>query len=133
MLSLFKRVEEFVTESVFDDVPEFFHRVEFRTVGRQGNETDVWRYIGGGIALMEAGPVPDDHMGGIGITHGNMLKEDIAALQVYCRGVEELTPSSGNLQGPVDIPPLKARLHLHHNSLSFETPDPPGHRLEPVA
>jgi hypothetical protein len=40
-------------------------------VGRQGNETDVWRQIGGGIALMEAGPVP---------------------------GVEELAPSSGNLQ-----------------------------------
>jgi hypothetical protein len=64
---------------------------------------------------MEADPISDDHMGGIGVTHGNLFKEDIAAIQVDCRGVEELSPSSGSLQGPVDITPIKARLHIHHN------------------
>jgi hypothetical protein len=37
--------EEAVADAILDDVPELFHRVEFRAAGWQGEDADVLRQV----------------------------------------------------------------------------------------
>jgi hypothetical protein len=70
-----ERVEETVGEPFFTDfVPEVFHRIAFRAVGRQPDEADIWRYRQS-LSDMPSGPIHDQDDVFVGVATADLAEE----------------------------------------------------------
>ena len=112
---------EFVAAQVFPDV---FDRVEFRGVGRQGNEGDVVRH-GEAVGAVIAGPVEDQG----GMAFGRDLFGDLGEMQGHGLGIggghdERGGGAAFRADGAEQVGPLVAPVARRAWTASAPRPDP---------
>jgi len=87
-----------VADDVLQLVPPPFHRVEFRTVGRQRQQVDPRRQVRILRPRVKPGLIPDDHMFGRRITVGELLQGAPAEPQTDRRHEAQLRPALDHLR-----------------------------------
>lgn len=123
-----------VGDGGFEEAAEAFDGVEFRTVGRQGQEPEVFGQARVVDRQVEAGLVLDDHVQRLGIGVGDLLEEERVDVPVDGRGEKPFDPVFAvHLQRLVQVTPLIFGRVGRMDPPAAPAPDPADHRQQSVA
>ena len=112
----------FIAGAVLDLIPQPFHRIEFRTVRRQGQQVNPLGQTRVLRPRMEARLIPDHHMLGLQIAGRDLLQEIPAEVQIHRGHEAKLGLALQDLQRPIDILPFIALLLRDHHALTTQSP-----------
>jgi len=128
-----QRAEHPVAQGVLDLIPQPFHRVEFRTVGRQRDDPHVVRQPRVPVPQMEARAVLDQHVHRRRIAAAHLLVKLEFMRLVHRLGQQELRARQAHAHRPIDVTPLINLLRGRHRPMSRQTPHPARESVQPIA
>jgi hypothetical protein len=114
-------------------IPQSLNRIEFGTVGRQGQQMNPFGQAGIARARVKARLILNDHVLGGRIAGGDLPEKVPAEIQIHRGHEPELGIAFQDFQRSVDILPFIPRLLRNHHPLAAQGPAPPALRMQPKA
>ena len=103
----FERLPKGVGDPILDHIPDHFHRIEFWTVGWQGQQMDVCRHLVKLGRRVKARLIPDHHVLGLRIACGQALQKQAAQFQAHTGQARKLRRVLAiDFQRAVEVTPL---------------------------
>ena len=117
--------EDLVADDVFDLVPDFFRRIEFGAVGRQGDAVDFAQFDPLGFlwrGLVESGSVPEDDVVSCGTGAHDLAQVFPDVLCVECGEVGEDRPAFDHVDRAAEVVPIVFLLKGFDHAVSAQAP-----------